>query len=86
MKEANAVSTHIFEVGDIVTYRSAMGSHSGGAFEIIRLLPTDTPEPVYRIKSVGQPFERAVMEHEIRLVPRAERLAAHEPKADRPRK
>ena len=51
--------------GDIVTIVGTSGNRAGGAYEITQLLPLEAAEPSYRIKSVNEPHERVVREHEI---------------------
>lgn len=62
--------THKFKVRQLVRLaRSAYSdrrSTSGGAFEVVRLMPADeTGEVSYRIKQAGGGGERAVRESEI---------------------
>jgi hypothetical protein len=41
-----------------------------GAYEIVRLMPSETGEPQYRVRSVHEEHERVVWEHELRPVPK----------------
>src|ERR1700744_3331076 len=66
--QRSAMALHTFKIGDIVTYRSQMGMHDGGTYEVTRLLPADSPEPSYRLKSVGEQYERVAKEYELRAL------------------
>jgi hypothetical protein len=59
--------THKYTVGQSVEFtpgRLAMPS-SSGTYIIVRLLPPDGEEPLYRIKSTREPFERVAKEREL---------------------
>jgi hypothetical protein len=58
---------HKYKVGQSVEFtptRSAIPSASR-AYTIVRLLPADGGEPLYRIKSITEPFERIAQEREL---------------------
>jgi hypothetical protein len=58
---------HKFKVGQLVEFkpgRTAMPA-SSREYKIVRLLPADGEDPLYRIKSVGEPFDRVAKEHEL---------------------
>jgi hypothetical protein len=59
------MSQHKFKVGDVVTLAKSYIKLPPGPFEVVRLLPSDSAEPAYRIKSKGESYERAVREYEI---------------------
>ena len=61
------MAEHKFKIGDLVTYSKPYVTHSEGPYEVIRLAPSDTAEPAYRIKSSSERHERVVEEHEITL-------------------
>jgi hypothetical protein len=56
---------HKFKVGDTVTFAKSFIKQPPGPYEVVRLLPSDTPDPVYRIKSQTERHERVVREYEI---------------------
>jgi hypothetical protein len=58
---------HKYKVGQSVEFRpsrSAMSITSAG-YKIVRLLPMEGGDPLYRIKSVGEPFDRVAREREL---------------------
>jgi hypothetical protein len=59
------MSQHKFKVGDVVTFVTSFVKQPAGPYEVIRLLPSETPDPVYRIKAKTEPHERVVREYEI---------------------
>ncbi|MDQ0395297.1 hypothetical protein [Labrys monachus] len=61
------MTAHAFKIGDIVIYRSQIGMHQGGTYEVTRLLPADNPEPSYRLKSIAEQYERVAKEYELRV-------------------
>lgn len=65
---------HVFGIGDFVTLRLAPVCQQDKAYEIVRLLPADGLEPVYRIKSLGEPFERTARQRELNAMKTADRL------------
>lgn len=66
---------HTFGIGDFVVLKLAPIRQQDKAYEIIRLLPADGPEPIYRIKSIGEPFERRVRESELSAMKIVNRLS-----------
>lgn len=59
------MAQHKYKRGDIVIIVGTSGNRARGAYEITQLLPLEAAEPSYRIKSVNEPHERVVREHEI---------------------
>jgi len=57
---------HAFEVGDIVTLHSSISRHEEGPYQVTRQMPSDGPEPAYRLKGVADSRERVAREHELR--------------------
>lgn len=58
---------HKFKVGQLVDFapvRPGMPT-SGRQYEIVRLLPAETGEFLYRVKSKGETFERVAKESEL---------------------
>jgi hypothetical protein len=58
---------HKFKVGQVVDYdprRLGMRA-SSREYKVVRLLPPEGSDLLYRIKSVGETFERVVKEHEL---------------------
>jgi hypothetical protein len=60
------MSAHTFKVGDVVSYSSSIGQRDDGAYEITRVLPSDGPEPSYRLRNIAEPRERVAQQHELR--------------------
>jgi hypothetical protein len=61
------MTSHKYKVGQSVEFRpsrSAM-STSSAVYKVVRLLPLEGQDPLYRIKSVAEPFERVAKEHEL---------------------
>ena len=61
------MSQHKFRVGQVVDYNPGRLGMSASAreYKILRLLPADGSDPLYRIKSVGEVFERVAKEREL---------------------
>ena len=62
------MSVHKFKVGQMVVFspmRSGMPS-SGHDYKIIRLTPPEDGNPMYRIKSNNEAFERVAKEIELK--------------------
>lgn len=60
---------HKFKVGQMVDYapnRTGMSASSRG-YKIVRLLPREGVDVVYRIKSAAETFERVAKEQELTL-------------------
>lgn len=66
---------HTFRIGELVTLRLAPSRKQEKAYEITRLLPGDGSEPTYRIKTVGEPFERTAREFELCAMKSAHHLS-----------
>jgi hypothetical protein len=62
------MTPHKFKIGDIVTYVQPWGARPVGPYDIIRLLPSDGPDPAYRLKSQAEKHERIAKEYELRTV------------------
>jgi len=61
------MTQHKFKVGQLVDYnpnRSGMPASSRG-YEIVRLLPPEGGDFLYRIKSPGETFERVAKEQDL---------------------
>jgi hypothetical protein len=58
---------HKFKVGQLVDFAPArLGMPaSGRQYEIVRLLPVEAGEFLYRVKSKGETFERVAKESEL---------------------
>lgn len=61
---------HKFIVGDTVYFTASNVSRpaASGAYEVIRLLPTDGDDCQYRIKSQIEAFERVAKESQLHTV------------------
>ena len=61
------MSHHKFRVGQLVDFAPARPGvpTSGRQYEVIRLLPADSGELQYRVKSKSEPFERIAKESEL---------------------
>lgn len=61
---------HKFIVGDTVYFTASNVSRpaASGAYEVIRLLPTDGDDCQYRIKSQTEAFERVAKESQLHTV------------------
>jgi hypothetical protein len=58
------VSGHRFKIGQLVSYLGR--ERVAGFYTVLQLLPSEDEVPQYRIKSVNEPHERVVKEHELR--------------------
>ena len=61
------MTRHKFKVGQAVAFapsKSGMPT-SGRPYEIVRLLPIESGELLYRVKSKGETFERVAKESEL---------------------
>ena len=58
---------HKFTVGQTVHYTGPSFGRSGasGAFKIMKLLPSEGDDYQYRIKSLGEPYERVAKESQL---------------------
>jgi hypothetical protein len=61
------MSQHKFKVGQVVDYDPGrMGVRaSSREYKVVRLLPPEGTDLLYRIKSVGETFERVAKEREL---------------------
>ncbi|MDQ0473373.1 hypothetical protein [Labrys wisconsinensis] len=59
------MAQHKFKVGDIVVFVGHSVKRPSGPYEVVRLMPADSPDNTYRIKSRTEHHERVVREHEI---------------------
>lgn len=61
------MSQHKFRVGQFVDYNPGrLGrSASAGQYKILRLLPAEGGDLLYRIKSISEAFERVAKEREL---------------------
>lgn len=65
------MSTHKYKAGQRASYApSGMAARSAeyAEYEIVRRLPVDGLEPLYRIKAIGGVQERVAKEVELRLL------------------
>ena len=61
------MSHHKFRVGQMVDFfpsRSGVPA-SARAYKVLRLLPKESGEPLYRIKTIAEVFERIARESEL---------------------
>jgi hypothetical protein len=57
---------HKYKVGQRVEFRPARGAMPASRdYTIVRLLPADGEDVLYRIKSVNEPFDRVAKEREL---------------------
>ena len=62
------MAQHKFKVGQFVDYRPGRLSGSllaSSKYKILRLLPAEGSDLLYRIKSADETFERVAKEHEL---------------------
>jgi hypothetical protein len=59
--------THKYSIGENVRYTAGPFTRVGsnGSFTVVKLLPTDGDEHQYRIKGVGEAFERVAKESQL---------------------
>jgi hypothetical protein len=64
----NDLSNHKFRIGESVLYRSGIHgpSAASGVYKITQLLPSESDDCQYRIKSFDEPHERVVKESELK--------------------
>ena len=60
------MSDQLFKVGDIVSHSSIAWQRDDGAYEVVRLMPGDGPEPTYRLRNVADRRERVAQQYELR--------------------
>jgi hypothetical protein len=68
-EHGSIMAGHKFKVGQTVGYaRSHVGMvPSAASYEIVRLLPAEGREKLYRIKAVAEAFERVARESELSI-------------------
>jgi hypothetical protein len=61
------MAQHKYKIGQFVDYRPGRltGSFSASRYKILRLLPAEGSDLLYRIKSIDETFERVAKEHEL---------------------
>jgi hypothetical protein len=61
------VRTHRFAVGQSVRFVSGVVGRPGAAgnYKVVRVLPSDGDEQLYRIKSASEPHERVARESQL---------------------
>lgn len=61
------MARHMFKVGQLVDFSPARPGMptAGRQYEIVRLLPAEAGEFLYRVKSKGEIFERVAKESEL---------------------
>jgi hypothetical protein len=67
-RRSTGVNAHKFSVGQTVYFTGALigrASTGGGAYRVMRLLPHDGGDYQYRIKSVGEAYERVAKESQL---------------------
>jgi hypothetical protein len=61
------MTQHKFRVGQFVDYKPGglRSLHSASRYKVVRLLPAEGSDLLYRIKSVDEAFERVAKEREL---------------------
>jgi hypothetical protein len=60
------MAQHKFKVGQFVDYSPGrLSALSASKYKVLRLLPAEGSDLLYRIKSVDETFERVAKEHEL---------------------
>jgi hypothetical protein len=64
-----ALSVHKFKVGQTVDFSPGRGTMSSGSrlYKIVKLLPSEGGQLLYRIKGSSEPFERVAREMDLSL-------------------
>jgi hypothetical protein len=59
--------SHLYQVGEMVVLDARAGYllKPGAAFAVIAQLPPSGIDLQYRIKSIGEPYERVALEHQL---------------------
>jgi hypothetical protein len=67
LPERRAAVGHKYTVGQTVQYTAgAFGrSRTTGSFQVVKLLPSEGDEYLYRIKNAGEPYERVAKESQL---------------------
>lgn len=62
------MSNHKFRIGESVLYRSGTRglSAASGVYKITQLLPSESDDCQYRIKSFDEPHERVIKESDLK--------------------
>ncbi|MGE0750122.1 MAG: hypothetical protein AB7K64_05985 [Variibacter sp.] len=62
-----ALKSHKYSVGEAVYYTAGMIGRAAvsGSYKIVRLLPPDGEDFQYRIKSMGEAYERVARESQL---------------------
>jgi hypothetical protein len=62
------MAQHKFKVGQLVDYHPnrLVVTPSSREYKVVRLLPSEGGNRLYRIKSPGEAFERVAQEHDLR--------------------
>ena len=65
--ESVVLKSHKYSIGQTVRYIAGPISrvNDSGTFKVVKLLPVDGDEHQYRIKSVGEAFERVAKESQL---------------------
>ena len=66
-RRSTRVNTHKFSVGQTVYFTGAMMGRASATsgYRVVRLLPPDGGDYQYRIKSVGEAYERVAKESQL---------------------
>lgn len=61
------LQAHKYQVGQTVFYTSGMAGRGNGtgSYQVVRLLPPDGTDFQYRIKSLGEAYERVARESQL---------------------
>jgi hypothetical protein len=64
----NDLSDHKFKIGESVLYTSGIYARgaASGVYKVTQLLPSESDDCQYRIKSSDEPHERVVKESELK--------------------
>lgn len=65
--ELSPLKNHKFSIGQTVFFTSNMMARPGsdGSYSVVRLLPPDGDDYQYRIKSIGEAYERVAKESQL---------------------
>jgi hypothetical protein len=66
--ETRPMSGPKFRPGQVVEFLHGDRVAPRGTYEIVRLMPSETGEPQYRVRSLHEAHERIAWEHELRAV------------------
>ncbi len=62
------MQTHLYRVGQMVDFHPSQRvgvTMTAREYKVLRLLPVDCGERMYRIKTIAEPFERIARESEL---------------------